>query len=709
MNAHTNRLIHESSPYLRQHAHNPVDWYPWGAEAFDKARQEDKPIFLSIGYSACHWCHVMERESFEDEEIAHVLNRHFVSIKVDREERPDVDEVYMRAVQTMTGSGGWPLNVFLTPELHPFFGGTYFFPRDQYGRLGFLSVIEGIARMWSERRSELTQNAHRVLQWLQEMNVPSALKGDRSVETVVLSAVQQINRSFDPVNGGFGTAPKFPSCPTLRFLLHFGDSMLHTDTKNTVDCITMVKHTLEKMARGGIYDHLGGGFHRYAVDESWLVPHFEKMLYDNAQLAELYAEMYALTGDPFFRKVAVDTLQYALRDMQSPQGGFYAAEDADSEGKEGVFYLWEYNEIHGLLPDDEARLFCTFYNVQPDGNFTSHEPYHDRLNVLHTPHTLAEVAEQLSLDLQEAEEMLSRARKVLQKHRNTRVRPFRDEKIIVSWNGLMIRSLCHAAQYLGESRYRDAAVRAAQFIRDGLITPHGELLHSWCDGSAALPAVLDDYVFLAEGFLALYETTFASEWLLDAERLCNVLIDRFGDPAQGGFFSSDDVNSLLPVRVKSLYDVAEPSPNASAAGLLLRMFHYTGNTRYRELAQKTLGILLPLAREVPLAVPSTLKLAREWIDPLPDIVIMGDPKAQETTEWLETARRHAGLNSIIAVIGPEELEMLSPRVALFQGKECIEGKPTAYVCHRMTCSPPVTDKEMLGVTLKELRSERGIT
>lgn len=516
----TNRLIHEKSPYLLQHAYNPVDWYPWSEEAFEKAKREEKPIFLSIGYSTCHWCHVMERESFEDEEVARVLNRDFVAIKVDREERPDVDHVYMTVCQAMTGQGGWPLTVLMTPEKKPFFAGTYFPKRSKYGRTGLLEILERVADAWKRKRTDLLQAGNRVTEAIRG-NMDPAVRGELS-EEMLTGAYEQLSDQFDERYGGFGQSPKFPRPHDFLFLLR------HWKRTGEERALQMVEKTLEAMRRGGIYDHVGFGFSRYSVDDRWHTPHFEKMLYDNALLAVAYLEAYQVTGKEAYARVAREIFTYVLRDMTSPEGGFYSAEDADSEGEEGKFYLWTPEEIREVLGAGMGRLFCECYGVTDAGNF-------EGKNILHQIGiSLSAVAVRHGMGMDELEQKLEEARRKLFQAREQRVRPHRDDKILTSWNALMIVALSRGARVLGERRYADAAEGAARFILKTLRRGDGRLLARYRDGEAAIPAFLDDYAFLAWGLIELYEATLRVEYLRRAADLAREMLDLFGDDRGGG-------------------------------------------------------------------------------------------------------------------------------------------------------------------------------
>jgi uncharacterized protein YyaL (SSP411 family) len=578
-----NRLIHETSPYLLQHAYNPVDWYPWGAEALQKAQREDKPIFLSIGYSACHWCHVMERESFENHEIANYLNEHFVSIKVDREERPDIDEIYMTAVQLLTGQGGWPLTVFLTPDLKPFFGGTYFPPQDRWGRPGLLTVLKAIVELYRKEREKITEQAERLTHYLNAMQHPkpsTLLLTPELLQRAYLHFLQ----SFDREHGGFGGAPKFPHSLELSFLLRYW--------RRTQDpeALHMVEFSLEKMARGGIYDQLGGGFHRYTVDAQWRIPHFEKMLYDNALLVWTYLEAYQATQKSLYRQIAEETLAYVLREMTSPEGGFYSAQSADTPEGEGAFYLWTPEEIHAVLGPDDGPRACEYFGVDSSEELGA--------SVLARPYTVEEFAARAGMTLSECEAWLARVREKLCAVRERRERPARDEKILTAWNGLMISALARAHQILGGEHYLRAAQRAAQFCLEHLYKDKS-LQRSYKDGQAKGNAYLEDYAFLITALLDLYEADTDRRWLEMAKSLSATLVEKFWDEHSGGFYFTSIDHERLPVRTKSFFDGATPSGNSAATFALLRLARLTGEATWRARAEQTLRLCRDLMEQAP--------------------------------------------------------------------------------------------------------------
>ncbi|MGH7768786.1 MAG: thioredoxin domain-containing protein, partial [Candidatus Binatia bacterium] len=571
----TNRLVHESSPYLQQHAHNPVDWYPWGEEAFHKAKSENRPVLLSIGYSACHWCHVMEKESFENEQIAKLMNENFVNIKVDREERPDLDEIYMNAVQMLTGRGGWPMTVFLTPEGKPFFGGTYFPPEDRHGMPGFPRILNAIAQAYRERPDDVTKSVEQIVGALGRMT-NLAESGRPFVPDIIARSAASLAQAYDPEHGGFGRAPKFPNAGVYDLFMR-----AHRKSKNQ-RFLDMIVHTLTRMAEGGIYDHLGGGFHRYSVDEKWLVPHFEKMLYDNAQLLRSYAQAFGITGAPLFKNVVEETLAYLLREMLHTEGGFYSTQDADSEGEEGKFFVWTEHEVMRILGEEAGEMFCRVYDVSEFGNF-------EGKNILHPVLTLEQAARFFRKEVSEIEAVLTGAKKKLFEERQKRVKPFRDEKLIASWNGLMLSGLAEASKVSESPSCLAAARKTVDFIfsrmfRDGL------LLHTYKDGKAKLLGYLDDYALIAAGLLDLYEVTLERSDLQRSIDLAETMIREFWDDVDGGFFYTGKSHEQLISRTKPAFDGSVPSGNAVATQLLLRLYHYTGREDYLKRAEKTLRI-----------------------------------------------------------------------------------------------------------------------
>ena len=694
---HTNRLINSTSPYLLQHAHNPVDWYPWSSEALELAKREDKAIFLSIGYSACHWCHVMERESFENDQIAAVMNEHFICIKVDREERPDLDEIYMNAVQMMTGSGGWPLNVFLTPDLKPFYGGTYFPPEDMRGRPGFPRILEAVAEAYRDRREEIEKNASNLTVAIQKTLRGPALDATGSLDKkVVASAVAQMQERFDRIWGGFSNAPKFPPSASISLLLR------HHYRTNDADALRMATDTLDRMAYGGMYDQLGGGFHRYSVDRQWLVPHFEKMLYDNAQLADVYLEAYQLTGKPLYRQVARETLDYVLRDMQDESGAFHSSQDADSEGEEGKYYVWSLDEIDRVLGRDDAALFRKFYGVTAAGNFEGH-------NILHVPVAPEQFAEQEDLGMDELHGRLEGMRRKLLTARAERVAPGKDDKVLVDWNGLMISALARGYRVLGDETYRTAAERAAEFILTEMRS-QDRLHHSYRDGKVHVDAMLDDYAFFLQALVDLYETTFDVAWIERATAIADEMDKRFWDETGGGFFSTPAGKTDVLVRSKSAHDSAVPSGNSVAVHGLLRLGKLTGEKRYSDMAEKTLDVFAPAASLSPRAFVRMLSSFDFLLGPTQEIVVAGGNDDAGTKQLVKLAYGLYLPNGIIAQVDPssDEADAAAGRIPLLTAKSLIDGKPAAYVCLGTTCYSPVTAVDELKKRLAE-RSPGGVS
>ena len=674
---HTNALIHEKSPYLRQHAHNPVNWLPWGEAAFAKSRSENKPIFLSIGYSTCHWCHVMAHESFENEEIAEVLNRGFIPIKIDREERPDVDRVYMLFVQASTGSGGWPMSVWLTPDLKPFYGGTYFPPDSRYGRPGFLDLLRHLSKAWDDERERIESSGDKVLDQLRAYTGTAkiSLDADRSLFDLPFP---QFRRSFDSQRGGFGSAPKFPRPVVLNYLLRYyaleGDG-------SAVDMVTV---TLREMARGGMHDQLGGGFHRYSVDERWFVPHFEKMLYDQAQLAISYLEAFEITHDTSFGNVARDIFEYVLRDLADPAGGFYSAEDADSpdpenpsHSGEGSFYIWREREIEALLGPEDSAIFCARYGVELDGNVDQdpHGEFTGR-NILY--------------EAQNSEEpgALAHSRQVLFYARSHRPRPHLDNKILTSWNSLMISALAKGSVVLDEPRYLAAAERAAAFLSSAMYNPQsGQLLRRFCDGEAAVPAFLDDYAFFAQALLDLFEATFDPARLQMAVELVRRNFKSFEDETEGGFFSTTAHAPDIVLRIKDDYDGAEPSGNSVATDVLLRLAHLTGDDGFKASADRSLRSFAPKVKSQSTIAPQmVVALGRALAEPRQYVVRCAqiDSALESTLKARRQTFRPWSVMLAITDHTAQALRETAPFLASLERK----GRLTIYECRNFTCELP---------------------
>jgi uncharacterized protein len=669
----TNRLVNETSPYLLQHAHNPVDWYPWGEEAFAQAKAENKPILLSVGYSACHWCHVMERESFENEKIAGVMNELFINIKVDREERPDVDEIYMNAVQMLTGRGGWPMTVFLTPDGKPFYGGTYFPPVDRHGLPAFPRVLAGVAQAYRERPQDIADSTAQIL-----ANLEKITHREETVRTLHVDTLEQaaanLAEHVDQTHGGLGGAPKFPNSMVFSLFLR---QYRATDNVRYVELTT---HTLRKMAEGGVYDQLGGGFHRYSVDERWLVPHFEKMLYDNALLARLYLEAYQVTHEPFFRQVVEQILAYVEREMLSPEGGFYSTQDADSEGEEGKFFVWSRGEVMRLLGEEAGEIFCRYYDVTDVGNFEHH-------NILHPTVTLEQLAKMFHREVGDVQRLIADAKQKLFMVREGRIKPGRDEKILTNWNGLMLSAFAEAAKVLGNSRYGEIARRNADFLSTKLYR-NGRLLHSFKDGQARFNAYLDDYAFVAAALVDLYEATFARVYLDRAVELTETLLAHFWDEKEGGFyFTSNDHESLIS-RSKSTFDGAIPSGNSVAVFALLRLSFLTETPRYLEKAEKTLRLFYDAMEQNPFGFSHMLAALAFYLRRPKEIVVLGDPQADAARALLAQIHGEFVPNKTLMCLDIGRGEQVP---SLLAGKTQIDGKVTVYVCHNFTCSLPVTD------------------
>ncbi len=689
-----NRLTDQTSPYLLQHAENPVDWYPWGDEALERSRAESKPVFLSIGYSACHWCHVMAHESFEDPEIAELLNRHFVNVKVDREERPDIDQIYMEAVQIITGGGGWPLSVFLTPELEPFFGGTYWPPHSRGAMPGFDQIAAAVAQAWQQRRDEIAGQAARLTELIRNDPLTGVSDPEAVLDASLLdSAVSTLRRGFDRDHGGFGGAPKFPHAMDLKLLLR------RWRRTGSAELLGMVTKTLDKMAAGGIYDHLGGGFHRYSVDVRWLVPHFEKMLYDNALLAGCYLEGWQATDDDRYRQVVRQTLDYVLRCMTHPGGGFYSTEDADSEGEEGKFYVWTPDEIRDVLGAERAEVFCQVYGVTQQGNFEGR-------SILHLARPIAAWAEQLGRDAAELEAELAADRSQLLESRQRRVRPGRDDKVLVSWNGLMIDAMAQAGAALDRSDYVEAAERAAEFVLSEMRDDRGNLLHSWRGRPAAIEAYLDDYAALAHALVTLYETDFQDRWIDEAIGLADEILRRFHDRDQGGFYMVAEGNHGLIARKKDLLDSSVPSGSGLAATALLRLGKLCGRGDYLEAAEAAIRAAVPVMRRAPTGAGQLLLALDLFLGPSPELVVLAGADREAAAEVLADLRRRFVPGKVLAYREPDsgDLEPAagSALSGLFAGKEPAEAGPTLFVCENFSCGAPAAGKEAALATLDEL-------
>ncbi len=667
----SNALIEESSRYLLQHAHNPVNWYPWGEKALEKSRHEDKPIFLSIGYAACHWCHVMEHESFEDEETAAILNEHFVAIKVDREQRPDLDRIYMTATQALTGSGGWPMSVFLTPDLRPFYAGTYFPPEDSHGRPGFKNVLIQIIQAFSDERERVDQIAGQVTEAL-EQNAESSETRTGLDKNQIENVVRHVCDNFDPINGGFGAQPKFPHGSEFGFLIK------HYATSGDKKTLTVVERSLTKMAYGGIYDQIGGGFHRYSVDARWLVPHFEKMLYDNAILAATYAEACQLTKNTLYRKVATETLDFILREMTDQTGGFYSSLDADSEGQEGKFYVWTKQEIEKEL-GDKAHLFCKYFNISDIGNFES------GTNILNIDHFSQEARENFEGGPERSDAIIEESKKVLFDLRQERVRPGTDDKILVSWNALTISGFCRGFQITGNEKYREAAVKAARFIKKEMYRDE-RLLHSYRNGKTSDGEFLEDYAYLIPALIDLYEITYDFGWIELASRLAERAVGQFADESGRFYLAPDDQKDHF-MRPSDVHDGAIPSPGSVLIQGLIRLSVITGNEKLRRQAEKSLGVLAGNIEQLPYAMVAAVQALFMLFSEQVEIVVVG------------TESRGVFMDQIFKFYHPNRVIVVSDNgsenIPLLEGRES-SGPTAAYICRNFVCEAPAG-------TLNELR------
>jgi uncharacterized protein YyaL (SSP411 family) len=676
----SNRLIHETSPYLLQHAHNPVDWYPWGEEALGRARAEDKPIFLSVGYSACHWCHVMEHESFEDEETAALMNELFVNIKVDREERPDLDAIYMDAVQSMTGQGGWPMSVWLTPDGKPFHGGTYYPKEPRYGMPGFQQVLRAVADAYRSRRDQVDGQAERLAAMLRRTASLHADGGDLG-EEILEEAMGQMRQYFDEEEGGFGSQPKFPQPMTIDFAL------IRYVRTGDLDALYMAELTLEKMAHGGLYDQLGGGFHRYSVDAIWLTPHFEKMLYDNAQLLRTYLHAWQVTQRPLFRRVVEETIDYVLREMTAADGGFYSTQDADSEGHEGKYFVWSQQEIEALLDPHIAAIFGDYFGVSARGNF-------EGKSILSVVRSVEQVAQRFQVDEETVKAAVARGRTLLFAQREMRIKPGRDEKILTEWNGLMIHALAECGVVLDRPDALAAAIRAADFILATMSQPDGRLYRSYKDGQARFNAYLEDYAAFIRALIALYEATFDLRWLGEATRLAQLMDEQFRDQA-GGFFQTGVDHEQLVARRKDFVDNAIPSGNSLAAEALLRLAIFLDKPAYRTEAGRILLMMKDAMARQPTGFGRLLGVLDAYLAPSQEIAIVGASEDAGTVALLREVRRHFLPHAVLAFTPPEVASVLP----LLQGRTLVDGNAAAYVCENYACKLPVTSAEALAALI----------
>ena len=678
-----NRLVNETSPYLLQHANNPVDWYPWGEEALGRARDEDKPILLSIGYSACHWCHVMERESFENDDIAEIMNLNFVNIKVDREERPDLDAVYMEAVQMLTGSGGWPMTVFLTPDGKPFYGGTYFPPVDRHNMPGFPRLLETVSQAYRNSNSEIRRVTDQLTEQMgRTANMP---RGTGALdESILHNAYNTLATNFDYQNGGVGSAPKFPQAMTLEILLRY-----HAHGHNE-RALSMLDLTLEKMARGGIYDQVGGGFHRYATDAFWLVPHFEKMLYDNALLARLYLHSWLATGRALYRRITEEILDYVLREMTGEHGGFFSATDADSEGEEGKFFVWSPEEIEEALGSEDAGLFSAFYGVSQRGNF-------EGKNILNISVKATDFAERHGVTLERLLDVIRRGKETLRLAREEREHPLLDDKALASWNGLMLRAFAEAGAALERQDYLDAAARNAAFLLE-VMRPEGTLLRSYREGQAKLHGFLEDYSFVADGLLSLYEATFQQRWLDGAVELADEMISLFWDEGEGCFYDTGRDHEELVIRPRDVFDNAQPCGGSVASDVLLRLSVITGNEDYASKAVAPLRTLAELMGRAPAGTGRWMAALDFYLSTPKEVAVVGPLDDPDTVALLRTVNGRYLANRVIVGADGESAAATSD-LPLLEGRGMVDGRPTAYVCENYACQLPVTSAEALAAQL----------
>ena len=679
-----NHLINEKSPYLIQHANNPVDWYPWGEKAFKKARDMNKPVFLSIGYSTCHWCHVMAHESFEDPEIGSLMNEVFVSIKVDREERPDLDNIYMTVCQLMTGTGGWPLTIMMTPDKKPFFAGTYFPKENMYGRVGLKDIILNVKDIWDKKPDEISDSTDKIMDALQKISRTSS--GNELDENILDNTYKSLSDSFDDIHGGFGIAPKFPTTHNLLFLLRYWKRNQNERALN------MVKETLDSMRNGGIYDHVGFGFHRYSVDQKWLVPHFEKMLYDQAIIAMAYIEAFQATGEEKYRDTAQEIFEYVLRDMQSPEGGFYSAEDADSEGVEGKFYTWTKDEIYKVLGEEDTKFVSKVFDITDEGNF-SEETSQEKTdsNILHLENSLDEISDTLGIKKEDINRKIEKIRKTLFNAREKRIHPHKDDKILTDWNGLMISAISKGAQVFSDEKYLKAAIHSADFIIDNLYE-NSRLLHRYRDGEAAIKANLDDYAFFIYGLLDLYEASFDLKYLEFAIELNNTLLNHFWDSENGGFYFTPDDGEEILVRKKESYDSAIPSGNSIQMLNLLKLSKITEN---EELKHKAVEIEKAFSKDVimaPMAYTQFIVAIDFKLGPSYEIVIAGTPDNKDTNMMLNSIRSHYIPNKTVVLRPPnDEASKILGLINSLEFKKQENDKATAYICSDNTCKAPTNN------------------
>lgn len=691
----TNRLAAEKSPYLLQHAHNPVDWYPWGEEAFNKAKQDDKPIFLSIGYSTCHWCHVMERESFEDPQVAELMNEAFIPIKVDREERPDIDSIYMSVCQAVTGRGGWPLSIIMTPDRKPFMAATYIPKESRYGMAGMLDLVPAVSSMWSKKREELLANADDIVSAISG-SMRESTGGPGLDENTLERAYQMLCNGFDPANAGFGTAPKFPTPHHLTFLLRYWKR------SEEPMALEMVKGTLRAMRMGGIYDHVGFGFHRYSTDSRWLVPHFEKMLYDQALIAITLVETYQVTRDPLYRENAEEIFRYVLRDMRSSEGGFYSAEDADSEGEEGKFYLWTEEELAEVLGEVDAKLIKEIFMTSPEGNFLDEASRtRNGRNILHMRERQREIAVRRGDNYEVLRRSYEDSRRKLFEYREKRVHPAKDDKIMTDWNGLMIVSLAKAARAFEEPAYAREAATTADFLLSRMLDPEGKLFHRFREGEVAVEAFLDDYAFLIWGLTELYQATFDTEYLKNALYLNDQLLVRFRDNMHGGFFHTAEDSEKLILRSKEIYDGAIPSGNSVCALNLLQLGRMTGNIDLENKAYEIMQLFSGQVSKMPIGYTQLLCAFDFALGPSREIVLVGDPESIETKEIISDINKEFIPNKVVILKPAGKDEEISAIARYVSDMGMKDGRTTVHICQNYNCNLPSSDREEILRQLKD--------
>ncbi len=678
MHSFTNRLAQEKSPYLLQHAHNPVDWYPWGEEAFTTAKAQDKPIFLSIGYATCHWCHVMEHESFENEEIAALMNEHFICIKVDREERPDIDNIYMTVCQMMTGSGGWPLTIFMTPDKKPFHAATYVPPDQRSGRIGMRQLIPRVSNAWKTQREKVLDSAGQITDVLAKQNASGS--GAGLSPNLLKEGFKELLQQYDPHKGGFGLQPKFPTPHRLVFLLRHGEP----------EGIKAVEHTLEEMRKGGIFDQVGFGFHRYSTDNDWLVPHFEKMLYDQALLAIAYTEAYERTGRPFYRRITKEILEYVLRDMTTPKGGFYSAEDADSEGEEGLFYIWDTKEVGQILGEDAAFVFKA-WNLSESGNFRDEST--GQMNGKNIPHLSGLLSE-------EDVERISTPRKKLFEVREKRIHPLKDTKVLADWNGLMIAAFAKAGRAFGEAKYIEAAIQANSFVESEMHNGEGGLWHRWREGETAVPGHLDDYAFMIQGLLELYEGTFDLHYLETALRYNDLLSGSFADDANSGYFMTADDAETLIVRPKEIYDGAIPSGNSVQMLNLLRLARLTGRSELEDLAAETGKAFGGNINRSPSNFSQALIALQFAQGETIEIFVVGDRNDESTKQMLAYINGVYKPGKVVLLKDPAEAGKMDALAPFTKEQGMLDGETTVYICRNFACEKPINSLAELKVRLK---------